>query len=265
MKFNDNILLNYMSLAPLALAFERTLECRIYTQQKIDLPILDIGCGDGLFAKVLFSEKIDTGIDPNLSELERARNLGGYNEFILCNGDAIPRPSESYKSIFSNSVLEHIPDLTPVLKEAYRLLMPGGRLFFTVPSDSFNHYTVISQLLTALGLIRVAGKFKSFYNKFWKHYHYYSLENWCNLATQAGFIVVEAYTYDPRRICMLNDFLVPFSIPAFIIKRMTNKWVLFPYLRKIIMYPIFLLAKRILAGGEKADQGGLVFLALTKE
>jgi hypothetical protein len=64
---------------------------------------------------------------------------------------------------------------------------------------------------------------------------------------------------------MLNDFLVPFSIPAFIIKRMTNKWVLFPYLRKIIMYPIFLLAKRILAGGEKADQGGLVFLALTKE
>jgi 2-polyprenyl-3-methyl-5-hydroxy-6-metoxy-1,4-benzoquinol methylase len=265
MKFNNNILLHYMSLAPLALAFERTLECHIYKQQQIDHPILDIGCGEGLFAKVLFSEKIDTGIDPSLSELEHARYLGGYNELIHCLGDSIPKPSESYKTIFSNSVLEHIPDITPVLQEAYRLLMPGGQIFLTVPSDSFYHYTVISQLLTALRLTQMAEKFRRFYNKFWKHYHDYSLEKWCDLVTQAGFIVMEAYTYNPQRICILNDFLVPFSIPAFIIKRITNQWVLFPNLRKIILYPIFLFAERILAGGEKADQGGLVFLALTKE
>ena len=265
MKFNNDILLRYMSLAPLALAFERILECRIYAQQEIDHPILDIGCGEGLFAKVLFSEKIDTGIDPNSSELERARDLGGYNELVLCHGDAIPKPSESYKTIFLNSVLEHIPELTPVLQEAYRLLMPGGRFFITVPSDNFDHYTVISQLLTTLGLTRMAEKFRRSYNKFWKHYHYYNLENWCDLATQAGFIVMEAYTYNPKRICILNDFLVPFSIPAFLIKRITNRWVLFPCWRKIIIYPIALVAKRILAGGEKANQGGLVFLALTKE
>src|SRR2546428_6343193 len=115
----------------------RSLECRIYSGLVFERPILDIGCGDGVHAKVLFAEKIDTGIDPNERELERAAELGAYVELIACRGDAIPKPDWAYRTIFSNSVLEHIPDLRPVLKEAHRLLMPGGRFYFTVPSPNF--------------------------------------------------------------------------------------------------------------------------------
>src|SRR5947209_4491198 len=136
-----------MASAPFALAFERTLECRIYESLRFERPILDVGCGEGLFAKIAFGEKIDTGIDPDEHEIERARELGAYQELIACWGNEIPKPDGYYKTIVSNSVLEHIPDLKPVLLEINRLLAPGGRFYMTVPSDKFDHYTVLNTLL----------------------------------------------------------------------------------------------------------------------
>lgn len=251
-------------MAPLALAFERTLECQIYLRLPFTRPVLDLGCGDGLLAKILFAEKIDTGVDPNPRELARARQLGVYEEIIQCAGDAVPKPDEFYNTVFSNSVLEHIWELEPVFQEVYRLLAPGGLFYFTVPSPFFDQYTVVSQSLMALGLSSLAARYRQLYNSLWKQYHYYSLEGWEELARQSGFEIVESRTFDPKRICLLNDFLVPFSFPAFLIKRLTNRWVLFPSVRQKIVYPVYLLVRRILQGGDRAEQGGLVFLALTK-
>ena len=58
--------------------------------------VLDIGCGEGLFANIVFDEKIETGIDPNLTELERANELGGYSELLECNGNNIPKPETGH-------------------------------------------------------------------------------------------------------------------------------------------------------------------------
>ncbi len=112
---------NYMANAPFPLAFERAVEAALYAGRRLEHPILDIGCGEGLFARMVFDQKIDTGLDPNARELHRARQYGAYGELILCRGDAIPRPAGSYQTILSNSVLEHIPDLEPVFREAHRL------------------------------------------------------------------------------------------------------------------------------------------------
>ena len=40
-------------------------------------------------------------------------------------------------ALFSNSVLEHIPQLEPVIAESSRLLRSGGRFLVTVPSANF--------------------------------------------------------------------------------------------------------------------------------
>ena len=80
--FRSDFLANYTACAPLALAFERTLECRILSQQRFERPILDLGCGDGLFARVLFAEPIDTGVDPSEQELRKADRTGLYQELI---------------------------------------------------------------------------------------------------------------------------------------------------------------------------------------
>ncbi len=264
LQHNQDYLLTYMAFAPFALAFERSLECRIYARLPLARPILDLGCGEGLFARITFAEKIDTGVDPNPNELERARALDGYAELIQCAGDAVPKPDASYRTIFSNSVLEHIPRLEPVFREIHRLLVPGGRFYFTVPSDRFTEYTVIHQLLMALGLPQLARKYRRFYDYFWEHYHCYPEETWTTIARGFDFDVIESYTYDPKHICLLNDLLVPFSALEFLFKRMTNRWTLLPSARRIVVYPLYLLARRILQGCERTDAGGLVFVAVAK-
>lgn len=264
MEVKQNVLRNYINETPLALAFERTIESRIYKTLPLNRPILDLGCGEGLFAKLVFSEPIDTGLDPNPKELEKARENGGYKELMLCEGASIPKGNASYNTVISNSVLEHIENLEPVLKEVHRVLAPGGRFYFTVPSELFDHYSVIFQMLSSLGLSSLAEKYRAFFNRFWRHYHYYTLQKWEELARQAGFEVVESYTYNPKFLCLLNDFLAPFAFPQFIVKRFTNRWILFPLLRRFLSYPAYVLGGLLLKNGEKAEKGGLAFVALTK-
>jgi SAM-dependent methyltransferase len=252
-------------MAPLPLAFERTVEAQIYSQQVFEDPVLDIGCGEGLFAKMAFEGKVETGIDPAARELKRATELGAYNELLLCKGNDVPRPDGYYRTIFSNSVLEHIQDLKPVLHEAHRLLMNSGRFYVTVPSEKFEQFTTVNLVLELLRLHTLALRYRSFFNRFWRHYHCYSLQAWKQLAEDCGFEVVEAYTYNAKKVCVLNDLLAPFSFVGFILKRATNRWTIFPKVRRIVAYPISLWAERFLDGSSKVSDGGLVFLSLRKK
>lgn len=261
---NTGIVSRYIANAPLALAFERVMECRILNEFTFERPVLDIGCGEGLFASILFAEPLDTGIDPNPRELSRARELGSYRELIECWGNHIPKSDCSYRTIVSNSVMEHIPDLLPVLKEALRLLVPGGHMYITVPSHLFDRYTVISQILGIFGLTGLQERYSRFFNRFWAHFHYYSPDRWRDIAEEAGFSVLEVRNYAPRRACLLNDFLVPFSVPEYLTKKLANRWTLLPTLRKIVLAPFAYVGNLIIRGGERCEHGGLVFLALKK-
>ena len=264
MTFADDLLPRYLSMAPVPLAFERVLEGHIYQRHEFARPVLDIGCGEGLFAKMLFGERVDTGIDPNPRELERARTLGAYDELIECKGDAVPKPDGHYRTVFSNSVLEHIPDVEPVFREVHRLLDNSGSFYVTVPSHRFDQYSVVNQIFSSLGLSGVAARYRRFFNSFWRHYHYYTPEGWQELARRCGFEVNEIHTYGPKNVCLLNDFLAPFSIVSFVMKKLTNRWVLFPSLRRVVMMPVTAFGARILRDGDRVKDGGLVFMHLTK-
>jgi SAM-dependent methyltransferase len=264
MRFNDDLLIRYLSLAPVPLALERVLESRIHREHEFIRPVLDIGCGEGLLAQVLFADNIDTGIDPNPRELARARQLGGYDELIECRGDAIPKPDGWYKTAFSNSVLEHIPDIEPVFREVHRVLAPEGRFYITVPSDQFDQYSIANQILTGVGFRSLAARYRRFFNSFWKHYHYYPLDTWRGLASRCGFEVIECYTFDPKSVCLINDFLAPLSILSYLNKQVTNRWILFPRLRRFCMSFISPIASWLVDGGEKAEHGGLVYMSLKK-
>ena len=264
MRFNNDVLRRYVQAAPLPLAIERAVECHIYAGRSFERPILDVGCGEGLFASILFAEKIDTGIDPNARELERAAELGAYHELIQCYGDAVPKPDGSYRTVFSNSVLEHIVDVRPVFREVYRLLAPGGRFYISVPSDRFDQYSVVNQVVSNLGLHRVAQAYRSWFNGFWRHYHHYSVEGWSELASESGFVVDEAFAYDPPSTCLLNDALVPFSAPGLVMKKLANRWIAVPPVRRAFASVAAPLLSGIVEKSVKSDVGGLVFLEMRK-
>ncbi len=54
MRFNSDFLKRYLAIAPSALAYERAIECELHVGKNWASPILDIGCGDGIFAQILF-------------------------------------------------------------------------------------------------------------------------------------------------------------------------------------------------------------------
>jgi SAM-dependent methyltransferase len=98
---------------------------------------LDLGCGDGrvawLLARELSASWQLVGVDPDPLEIELAGQLGLYAALYAVGGARIPEPDGAFDWVLSNSVLEHIPDLDPVLDEVARLLRPGGRFVLTVP------------------------------------------------------------------------------------------------------------------------------------
>ncbi len=266
--FNSNFLLRYMHVAPLPLAIERSWECELLSSKEFTGPILDIGCGEGIFAHNLFDNdtKIDVGIDPNERELDRTKELSQYKELIKCFGDKIPKESGSYKTIFSNSVMEHIVDIEPVLQEAERLLANDGVMYLTLPTDKFDRFTIVNLILSGLGLEKLAVKWRKFSNKFWAHYHYYTPGEWEKMFHRNGFKLVEKVEYGSKLQCMLNDLMTPFCFPAFLVKKMTNKWFLSTKLRKFTTGLFYAPLFKYIAKLKKPHSGesGLVFFALKK-
>lgn len=263
--FKSNFLKNYLRHAPIALAMERSEECQILSQQKFTHPILDIGCGDGIFSLILFNERIDTGIDPNSIELKRCSQLNMYKELIECKGDAVPKEDGAYNTIMSNSVLEHIHDLEPVLREAYRLLSATGSFYVTIPSQYFEKSALISRILGFFKCNRIQKKFNRFYNKFWVHYHCYDVETWKKKFTDCGFKVIEHREYAPIEFSSLNDFLVPFALPSFFTRRFLKRWFLFPQLRLMIAPLLYGCVRPFYENfRQKKSEKALIFLHLSK-
>ena len=256
----------YARHAPLALALERALECRLLADYTLRRPVLDIGCGDGLFCQTLYGRgrHIDYGLDLDADECSRARERDVYGSVLNASAMSIPLPDGTMRTVLSNSTLEHLPDLSSVLRECVRVLAPGGDLYVTVPTDQFDRYTIIYRLLHALGRRGAAERFRTSYDSFWRHFHYYPPDEWVRLLQGAGLRVDEVVEYDSKARCALHDALVPLALPGFIVKKLTGRYSLVPPLRASLLR----LARRALPEYRAArlpqGTGGLVMLHATK-
>lgn len=261
-RFERDFLRRYLTQAPLPLALERACEAEILSRQRFERPVLDLGCGDGIFASILFRDPVDLGVDINPRELEAARRMGAHRELLECSGAAVPRPTGSFRTVFSNSVLEHIPELPSVLDEVRRLLAPDGRFYATVPTDNFERFNVVFQALSAVGSSALAERWRGRFNAFWRHYHTHDLAGWRALFAAHGFEVEEAHEYCPRSLCLLNDALVPFAGPALVNKRLLNRWVLWQTPRTLSAAVLGRALAPLTAYRPGLVGGGIVFFAL---
>jgi ubiquinone/menaquinone biosynthesis C-methylase UbiE len=91
--------------------------------------LLDIGCGTGLFAeKYLRHGGTAVGIDLSRNMIERARGRCGMCDFTLATGESIPFCNNSFDAIASLLVFSYVRDPQAMLKEAHRVLRPGGAI-----------------------------------------------------------------------------------------------------------------------------------------
>jgi SAM-dependent methyltransferase len=98
---------------------------------------LEIGSGTGFFLLNLMQAGVAergsvTDISPGMVEvaLDNARGLGLTVDGKVADAETIPYPDGTFDLVVGHAVLHHIPDVELALREALRVLAPGGRLVF---------------------------------------------------------------------------------------------------------------------------------------
>lgn len=161
---------------------------------------IDIGAGDGALASIVFREMGTRprviGVEPDAADADAARASGAYVRVHQATGDRIPEPSASVDFVFSNSTLEHIDDVGPVLAEVARVLRPGGTLVVTVPSEQFHSALGGDPLIAALA--RRAGRtYRARIDERVAHRAYHPPEEWRDLMAAVGLELERSERYFP--------------------------------------------------------------------
>ena len=109
-----------------------------------------------------------------------------------------------FKTLFSNSVLEHIDNVDLALAEAYRVLAPKGRFIFTTPTPLFRNreYYYWRKLFWPIGLDCIGKQIALREDKIYHHVSIRSFEGWDDSLKSVGFQNVEKYEYIPK-VCSL--------------------------------------------------------------
>jgi len=97
---------------------------RTYLNSLPPTDFLDLGCGKGEYVEE-FGKML--------------RNAVGIDSEVDFNKDPLPYEDNSFNVVFSKSVVEHISNTQHLLKEAYRVLKPNGKIVLLTPSWEYNH------------------------------------------------------------------------------------------------------------------------------
>ena len=118
--------------------------------------ILDIGCADGVFTKVILDKskaKKVVGIDVLKSSVDWAKKHWKRNKklsFKVGNAHKLTYKAKTFDAVFALEVLEHVPNFEVVFKEIKRVLKRGGYAVFLVPTDNFL-FKIIWYIWTTFG------------------------------------------------------------------------------------------------------------------
>jgi SAM-dependent methyltransferase len=209
-------------------ALVRAVEAAYYQDYLLDEPTLDVGCGDGHFARITFDKPLQVGIDPWWAPLKRA-NQGQYEITIQCDGAKTPFENGHFGSAVSNSVLEHIPHVREVLKETGRVLKPGGLFLFCVPNPRYFSELSIAGILRKFGLNRFADGYTEWFRKISRVSHAVDQTVWREWLEDAGFELVKSWDYFSPQAMRTLEWGHYFGVPSVLARLLFGKWIIAPY------------------------------------
>ncbi len=245
-------------------AIELKTITNLFDKEKIILqnPILDLGCGEGKIAESLFGKnKIDQGLDNWPDMVESAKKSGVYKKVILGDACQLPFQNEAFKMVFSNCVIEHIPDIDKVLSEVSRVLKKDGLFIFTVPSAYFFKNLSLYRILNTLGLKFLAQGYSRYRNEKLNHYNCFALSVWEKKLTVNKFKIKSQQFYISYKTLFLWDLLALLIFPfAFLSKILKLPKLSFPF-RTIILRNLFNGFYQENAGNDK----GAALLVIAKK
>jgi len=193
------------------LSLWRAWELAAYRRHQLVEPVLDIGCGDGRFFRLIFPAiRRVVGVDHDPAAVSAALRTEVYEAVHTAPADRIPLSDASFASAFANCSLEHMDNLSDVLSEIYRLLRPGGRFLFSVVTDKFVTWNPLPMLAGAIGGAAAARRIGREYLDYHHLVNPLSVEHWKTHLTNAGFERIDALSIIPEvssRVFLFLDAL----------------------------------------------------------
>lgn len=224
----------YYRFAPAALTLRECLRLRAVRKYDLEQPMLDIGCGDGLFARLAYPGKQQIwGIDINPTEIRRAQATSAYSTLVCGSITDVHLPEGFFRSAVANCSLEHVPALDEALLNIRRALAPGARFISIVPTPTWTKLLAVPEALRAAGLPTLARAYGEGLDRVFKHIHLYDADEWTRRLANAGFDVISVETLTSRRSSWMFDVLLYPSLVGWVVKRLTGRWVLAPMLRSL--------------------------------
>lgn len=160
--------------------------------------ILDLGCGNGRFFKLLEDKDVNyIGVDFSEKLIEIAKKKYPKVKFQVADALNLPFPNNYFDRIYSIAVLHHIPSRefrTQFLKEARRILKPNGLLILTVwkPKSKKNWSLFLKYTtLKLIGKLERRDVFQSWGKKMERYFHLFSEEELANLAKEVKFKIIK--------------------------------------------------------------------------
>ncbi len=135
--------IEYMTRNEADMAFKRRVKTIFdFVNPDDEMRILDLPCGRGFYLNMFhYVSKCElVGADLDWSVVKTARQELGHLANIHIHHASIysmPYPRASFDAVILSEILEHIGDDARGLKEAYRVLKPGGVLAVTVPNANY--------------------------------------------------------------------------------------------------------------------------------
>jgi len=153
-------------------------------------PWLEIGVGSGRFARAL---GIETGVDPSIGLLNIARSRGITT--VQGRGEEALFKEESFSTVFLIVTLCFVDSPEAVLREAHRILQPGGKV--------------------VLGLVLKGSPWGKFYeqkknqgHRFYRYATFYKCDEVIKLLVQAGFVterIVSTLFQEPDKVHHMEE------------------------------------------------------------
>lgn len=233
-----DFLKEYLDKRPPHLSLIRSVELEFYKNYlPIKGPLLDFGCGDGLFLKTLLknqNKKIKIiGVDVSEKTITQAKDTKIYQNLVQSNSQKLPFPNNSFQTIITNCVFEHIsqPELKQLVEELNRVLKKDGILIATVATGQFPDFL----------FFKFFPGYKNFFNKISNHHSLLSKKEWQALFKKSNFKINEVKPYLAKKKFMhLFDISHWLGAPFLISHKLTGNWnpkILKPYTN--IWYKVF--------------------------